>query len=300
VSTRDHKLSRNQLGSWKRWNIPFEIKVRAWTSACISLRCMANPGANNKTFRHSIARYKGETKVNIRLNALWLGGFLAVSSFLAQPVRADEWNKRTEFEFSAPVEIPGKVRAPGKYVFELEDNDSDRNIVRVFSEDSVGNETLVATTIAIPDYTSDTPDKPLVHFEERQPGSPEAIHSWFYPGDNTGWEFVYSKGETPKATSTTTPAPVSVATAAAPNLPRPPQVHEAVPSSEAAVLEEALIAQSDMPAPPPAQGNETQSTAADRTLPQTGGYSDLQLMAGLVMFGAGIAAVFASRRKSPA
>ena len=24
-------------------------------------------------------------------------------------------------------------------------------------------------------------------------GSPEAIHSWFYPGDNTGWEFVYPK-----------------------------------------------------------------------------------------------------------
>jgi LPXTG-motif cell wall-anchored protein len=241
---------------------------------------------------------KGETKMNIRLNALWLGGFLAVSSFLAQPVRADEWNKRTEFEFSAPVEIPGKVLAPGKYVFELEDSDSDRNIVQVFSKDSAGNETLVATTIAIPDYTSDTPDKPIVHFEERQPESPEAIHSWFYPGDNTGWEFVYSKGETPEATATTTPAPAPVAAAAAPSLPAPPQVQDAEPSSEAAVLEEeTLIAQTDMPAPPPAQGDDTQSPA-DRTLPQTGGYSDLQLMAGLVMLGGGIAAVFASRRKS--
>ena len=72
--------------------------------------------------------------MNIRLNALCLGGFLALTSFLAQPVKADEWNKKTEFQFSAPVEIPGKVLAPGKYVFQLVDSDSDRNIVQVFSE----------------------------------------------------------------------------------------------------------------------------------------------------------------------
>jgi hypothetical protein len=28
---------------------------------------------------------------------------------MAQPVMADEWNKKTEFQFSGPVEIPGKV-----------------------------------------------------------------------------------------------------------------------------------------------------------------------------------------------
>src|SRR5450755_1655241 len=124
---------------------------------------------------------KGETKMNIKLNALWLGGFLALSSFLAQPVRADEWNKRTEFQFSTTVEIPGKVLAPGKYVFELVDSESDRNIVQIFSEDENGNQRLVATLPAIPDYREDTPEKPIVQFEERRSGSPEAIHSWFYP-----------------------------------------------------------------------------------------------------------------------
>jgi len=117
--------------------------------------------------------------MNIKLNALWLGGFLALSSFLAQPVRADEWNKRTEFQFSTPVEIPGKVLAPGKYVFELVDSESDRNIVQIFSEDENGNQRLVATLPAIPDYREDTPEKPIVQFEERRSGSPEAIHSWF-------------------------------------------------------------------------------------------------------------------------
>jgi hypothetical protein len=122
-----------------------------------------------------------EKTMNIRVNALCLGGFLALTFVLAQPVMADEWNKKMEFQFSGPVEIPGKTLAPGKYVFQLVDSDSDRNIVQVFSEDTNGKESLVATVMAIPDYMSETPDKPIVHFEERPSGTPEAIHSWFYP-----------------------------------------------------------------------------------------------------------------------
>jgi hypothetical protein len=112
---------------------------------------------------------------------------------MTQPVKADERNKRTEFQFSAPLEIPGKVLAPGKYVFELMDSEADRNIVQVFSEDSDGHETHVATIMAIPDYITNTPAKPTVHFKEGHSRSAEAIHSWYYPGENTGWEFVYPK-----------------------------------------------------------------------------------------------------------
>jgi hypothetical protein len=111
--------------------------------------------------------------------------------FVTKPVMADDWNKRTEFQFSAPVKIPGKVLAPGKYVFELAKSQSDHSIVQVFAEDSNGNETLVSTILAIPDHRPSTPDKPMVQFEERPSGTPEAIHSWFYPGENTGWRFVY-------------------------------------------------------------------------------------------------------------
>jgi response regulator RpfG family c-di-GMP phosphodiesterase len=31
--------------------------------------------------------------------------------------------------------------------------------------------------LAIPDYVSNTPDKPIIHFEERPSGTPEAIHT---------------------------------------------------------------------------------------------------------------------------
>jgi hypothetical protein len=128
-----------------------------------------------------------------KLNALCLGGLLSLGFFMTKPVMADEWNKKTEFQFSEPVAIPGKVLAPGKYVFELADSDSDRNIVQVFSEDSKGNERLVATILATPDYLEHTPQKPVIQFEERPSGSPEAIRSWFYPGEKTGWEFSYPK-----------------------------------------------------------------------------------------------------------
>ena len=49
--------------------------------------------------------------------------------------KADEWNQKTIFTFSGPVEIPGQVLKPGTYVFKLMDSMSDRNIVEVFNKD---------------------------------------------------------------------------------------------------------------------------------------------------------------------
>jgi len=49
--------------------------------------------------------------------------------------------------------------------------------------------------MANPDYMVQTPDKPMIHLEERQSGMPEAMmKTGIYPGDNTGWAFVYPKG----------------------------------------------------------------------------------------------------------
>ena len=70
--------------------------------------------------------------MNIRLNALCPGAFLALTPFLSRPVMADELNKKTEFQLSEPVQIPRKVFAPGEYVFQLEDSESDRTWYRSF------------------------------------------------------------------------------------------------------------------------------------------------------------------------
>lgn len=126
-------------------------------------------------------------------NAIGLGGLLTLSFLVTKPVMADEWNKKTEFQFNAPVEIPGRVLTPGRYVFEIAESQTERSMVEVFSEDSNGKENLIATLMAIPDRTLNTPDRPLVHFEERGSEGPEAIRSWFYSGEDTGWKFVYPK-----------------------------------------------------------------------------------------------------------
>ncbi|MGD1094550.1 MAG: hypothetical protein ABSB35_21475 [Bryobacteraceae bacterium] len=109
-------------------------------------------------------------------------------------VRADEWDQKTGFTFSAPVEIPGQVLLPGTYVFKLADSSSDRNIVQVFNKDE---NHLYATFLAIPDYRLKPADRPIITFDERPAGSPEAVKAWFYPGENYGHDFVYPK---PKAT----------------------------------------------------------------------------------------------------
>jgi hypothetical protein len=104
--------------------------------------------------------------------------------------RADEWNQRTIFTFSGPVEIPGQVLSAGTYVFKLVDSQSDRHIVQVFNK----NENhCYGTFLAIPDYRLKPAGKPIITFEERATGSPEAVKAWFYPGQNYGHEFVYPK-----------------------------------------------------------------------------------------------------------
>jgi hypothetical protein len=113
---------------------------------------------------------------------------MLVAFMIAPVVKADEWNKETIVRFSRAVEVPGQVLPAGKYIFKLADTQSDRHIVQIFSEDRTK---LMATVLATPDYRLEPTDKTVISMEERPSGSPEAVGSWFYPGDNYGSKFVY-------------------------------------------------------------------------------------------------------------
>ena len=143
--------------------------------------------------------------MTIKRSRFLLIACLALIGFSMKTARADEWDKEMILKFSAPVQVPGKVLQPGKYVFRLADSNSNRNIVQIFSVDDQGRQDFVATILTISDYRMKTPDKPIVQFEERHLGDPEAIKSWFYPGVNTGWHFVYPKSEQLEAASIATP-----------------------------------------------------------------------------------------------
>lgn len=108
-------------------------------------------------------------------------------------VQADEINKKTTVTFNVPVEVPGvgaQVLPAGTYVFKLVASRSNRHIVRIFNKD----ETHVYTTIlALANYRMRSTGKTVMTFRERPAGEPEAIRTWFYPGDTWGHEFVYPK-----------------------------------------------------------------------------------------------------------
>src|SRR5690348_4704424 len=102
-------------------------------------------------------------------------------------LRADEWDKKTDVTISNPIEIPGKVLAPGKYIFKLVDSPSNRHIVEVTSEDGKQVYAVMFTVAA----RRTTPSKQILSFYEMPQGQPEAVRYWFWPGELDGQEFTY-------------------------------------------------------------------------------------------------------------
>ena len=109
------------------------------------------------------------------------------ATFLAPKVRADESDEKTIVTVNEPVQVPGKVLPAGTYVFKLLDPD-DRTVVAIYDDREMH---LIALIRGIPDYQTKTPGKAVLQFEQRSPGQPEALKAWFYPGYNSGVEFVY-------------------------------------------------------------------------------------------------------------
>jgi hypothetical protein len=122
-------------------------------------------------------------------------GIAVLCTMFSSTASAQLWDKKTTVTFSGPVEIPGisaQVLPAGTYVFRLLDSLSDRNVVQIFNRDESH---LFATILAIPNYRLKATDKTVMTFAERRAGDPQAIRAWFYPGDNSGQEFVYPKSK---------------------------------------------------------------------------------------------------------
>ena len=207
---------------------------------------------------------------------------LALLFALAAPsnVLADEWNKATKLTFTEPVEVPGMALPAGTYWFTLADSDSDRNIVQVWDADRMH---LVTTILAIPDYRLQPRNKTVINFSERPSGSPEAIHAWFYPGDNYGEEFVYPKTRATQLAKQTNRPVLSM-----PDQQDTTQIKKAPVKAVAPSGEEVEIAEVVATAPIPSQA------ATKSSLPQTA--SDLPLLAligALALAGAGVFRVVA-------
>ena len=206
---------------------------------------------------------------------------LGVLAIAIPQARADEWDQKTIFTFSGPVEIPGQVLLPGTYVFKLVDSQSDRSTVQVFNK----NENhLFGTFLTIPDYRLKPAGKPIINFEERATGSPEAVKAWFYPGENYGHDFVYPKVKAVELAKANNQPVASMPTELAANTTMPAttmqETHvvamkQAPLKAQKPTEEEVEVAEVFLLSPPPAQAS----------LPQTASSLPLVGLIGLLAFG---------------
>jgi hypothetical protein len=125
----------------------------------------------------------------LKVISLMLGSLLLCVT-LSPPANASEWDKKVIVTFDQDTEIPGLVLPAGTYVFKLAPVNSSRNIVQVWDADEMQ---LYSTLIAVREYASETPDNAYFLLDNSQEGYPPAVVSWFYPGENMGWSFIYPR-----------------------------------------------------------------------------------------------------------
>lgn len=230
----------------------------------------------------------------VALIVFCLGVFVLLVPLAA---KADEWNMRTTMTFNQPVEVPGMVLKAGTYVFQLADSPSDRNVVQIFNADQTR---FYENALAISAYRLEPTDKTVVTFREKAEGQPAAIATWFYPGTNTGVEFVYpktsaalvaagpAKAAAPEqaspAPSQTQPKPVSVAKQV--SQPSAPAQSTVTPVTKQQPVQ---IAQANTP-PKPAASSPAAAAGPQKklqkTLPKTASPLPLLVMFGLMSLGA--------------
>lgn len=112
-------------------------------------------------------------------------GCLTAAAASAQPV-----DKRTLFTFSGSVALPGVTLPAGQYLFTLANPSSSRNIVQVLNADGTKPYGLFFTIAAERPEPASAPE---VRFMETASGMPAAIRTWWYPGERTGYEFIFPK-----------------------------------------------------------------------------------------------------------
>jgi hypothetical protein len=113
-----------------------------------------------------------------------------LSAILAPSLRADQWDKTTYITTNQPLQIQGTLLAPGRYMLKLATPDHDTRAVQIFDADGTRLET---TILASPAYRREPTGDTQLTVSDSQAGEPATLRFWFYPGDNSGVEFVTPK-----------------------------------------------------------------------------------------------------------
>ena len=118
------------------------------------------------------------------------GLIIAFSLFFELAAHADEADQATTITFSQPIQIPGQVLPAGTYLFKLANTDTERNTVQILNAERT---VLYATVHTIPTEPHEPTGDTVIALAEQEGGQPDVLLRWFYPGNETGNEFVYPK-----------------------------------------------------------------------------------------------------------
>jgi hypothetical protein len=125
---------------------------------------------------------------------------------MASGADAMTFDKRTYFTFNQSVALPGVTLPAGTYMFRLADPDTTRRVIQVSDKDGTQSYALLLT---MPAYRTEAAKDSEIRFLETPAGAPRAIDAWWYVGDNTGYEFIYSKQQREMLNRVEQPAPVA-------------------------------------------------------------------------------------------
>ena len=128
--------------------------------------------------------------MKIHKSYIAVGMIIAFTLLFELAAHADEANQATQITFSQPIQVPGQILPAGTYLFQLLD-DAELNTVQIFSPDRTH---LYATLRTIQADSGQVHGGTTVELVEQGGGKPDVLRMWFYPGDDIGHEFVYSKG----------------------------------------------------------------------------------------------------------
>lgn len=109
---------------------------------------------------------------------------------LVPALKADDWDHKTNIKIDQSIDVQGTVLPPGSYVMKLLGSFVDRRIVQIFDADQ---NHLIVTVLASSAYRLSA-DGSDFKFYEAADGQPPALRTWFYPGDNFGFEFKSDRG----------------------------------------------------------------------------------------------------------
>ncbi len=229
--------------------------------------------------------------------AVWLAGVVAVlTCVMVSAASAQPADRRTYFTFSGPVEVPGATLPAGKYLFHVMDPFFGSKVIQVKSADG---DTALAMFLTVAAERMEPADRPEIRFMETPAGTPPAIKTWWYPGAQIGWEFVYPKEQARRLAQATTEPILTTKPET-----RTPQETEAVPLARLTPRGEldfenskatpappgGAVQYGEMTSPPPAAPEATMARAeTPRRLPQTGSWLPLALVFGLSALGAAFA-----------